>query len=399
MNTINNVTYKSICNQYDTECLGIINRIKTSKNYVRSDTLKANFKDFKENLLDTYSDSLSDTQKEDFEKYADSVSEEIVSEYQSYLSSNKIAEPKSTYQSGIDRDPETRNSRSYMQGGNFTSDYAAVNGSYSMADMVASISIATNEGYINTVLGSIQTLSYSIFQKKSPVRNLGNMNAKDWVFGPRTIAGSLVFAVFNKHWMMNIYDQLKEKAKMENWHFITDEIPPFDITISFANEYGYDSRMALYGVRIMNEGQVMSTNDIFIENTYQFVASDIELMDSLNAYQTGQSRHKYVVISKTGEYVEDDEARINPIDKDNIETSTSSENVDANELVFSDEELDNMTREEALTALREKYLELEAKLIDNGDTEGVQSLGLKYNSEYDRIKAYYDKKEVEAAKK
>ena len=399
MNTINNVTYKSICNQYDTECLGIINRIKTSKNYVRSDTLKANFKDFKENLLDTYSDSLSDTQKEDFEKYADSVSEEIVLEYQSYLSSNKIAEPKSTYQSGIDRDPETRNSRSYMQGGNFTSDYAAVNGSYSMADMVASISIATNEGYINTVLGSIQTLSYSIFQKKSPVRNLGNMNAKDWVFGPRTIAGSLVFAVFNKHWMMNIYDQLKEKAKMENWHFITDEIPPFDITISFANEYGYDSRMALYGVRIMNEGQVMSTNDIFIENTYQFVASDIELMDSLNAYQTGQSRHKYVVISKTGEYVEDDEARINPIDKDNVEINTSSENVDANELVFSDEELDNMTREEALTALREKYLELEAKLIDNGDTEGVQSLGLKYNSEYDRIKAYYDKKEVEAAKK
>ena len=399
MNTINNVTYKSICNQYDTECLGIINRIKTSKNYVRSDTLKANFKDFKENLLDTYSDSLSSDQKNDFEKYADSVSEEIISEYQSYLNSNKIAEPKSTYQTGIDRDPETRNSRSYMQGGNFTSDYAAVNGSYSMADMVASISIATNEGYINTVLGSIQTLSYSIYQKKSPVRNLGNMNPKDWVFGPRTIAGSLVFAVFNKHWMMNIYDQLKEKAKMENWHFITDEIPPFDITISFANEYGYDSRMALYGVRIMNEGQVMSTNDIFIENTYQFVASDIELMDSLNAYQTGQSRHKYVVISKTGEYVEDDEARINPIDKDNIESSTSSENVDVNELVFSDEELDNMTREEALTALREKYLELEAKLIANGDTEGVQSLGLKYNSEYDRIKAYYDKKEVEAAKK
>lgn len=399
MNTINNVTYKSICNQYDTECLGIINRIKTSKNYIRSDTLKANFKDFKENLLDTYSDSLSSDQKEDFEKYADSVSEEIISEYQSYLSSNKIAEPKSTYQTGIDRDPETRNSRSYMQGGNFTSDYAAVNGSYSMADMVASISIATNEGYINTVLGSIQTLSYSIYQKKSPVRNLGNMNPKDWVFGPRTIAGSLVFAVFNKHWMMNIYDQLKEKAKMENWHFITDEIPPFDITISFANEYGYDSRMALYGVRIMNEGQVMSTNDIFIENTYQFVANDIELMDVLNAYQTGQSRHKYVVISKTGEYVEDDESKINPIDKDNTGTSTSSENVDANELVFSDEKLDSMTREESLTALREKYLELEAKLIAKGDTEGVQSLGLKYNSEYDRIKAYYDKKEVEAAKK
>ena len=47
-------------------------------------------------------------------------------------------------------------------------------------------------------------------------------------------------------------------------YYIADEIPPFDITISFANEYGYDSRMALYGVRLLNEGQSMATNDIYI---------------------------------------------------------------------------------------------------------------------------------------
>lgn len=396
MNKINNVTYKSICNQFDSECLSQINQIKASKNYIRSNTLKANLNSIKNDILDTYSDSLTEEQKSDFEDYAKSTTNEVVSEYQSYLKDSKISEPSSTYQYGIDRDPETRNARSYMVGGNFTSDYAAVNSSYSMADMVASISIATNEGYINTVLGSIQTLSYSIFQKKSPIRNLGNMNAKDWVFGPRTIAGSLVFAVFNKHWMINIYDQLKEKAGMENWHFITDEIPPFDITISFANEYGYDSRMALYGVRIMNEGQVMSTNDIYIENTYQFVASDIELMDTLSAYQTGQSRHKYVVISKTGKYVEDD-GDIIPIDKDNEEQSSSSSNININDLVFSDEELNEMSREEALNALRAKYLEMEAKVLDDYDT--LQELGLKYNSEYDRIKAYYDQKELEEAKK
>lgn len=397
MNKINSVTYKTVCNEFEDQCTQIIQRIKTSGEYIRTDSLRANCIDIGNDILNTYSNQLSEEQQEDFRNHIIAIADEVANEYQSYLNENRITNTSSGYTGNIDRDPETRNSRSYMYGGNFTSDYAAVNLAYSMADMVASISIATNEGYINTVLGSIQTLSYSIYQKKAPVRVLGNMNAKDWVFGPRTIAGSLVFAVFNKHWIMNIYDQLKEKAGMENWHFITDEIPPFDITISFANEYGYDSRMALYGVRIMNEGQVMSTNDIYIENTYQFVASDIELMDSLNAYQTGESRHKYVVISRTGEYVESS-SEINPIDKEaENEVEQPSEVTNADQLVLSGSDLEQLSKEEALEELKRRWLILQDYLIANGDTDGQQEAGLKYNSEYDRIVAYYNNKEAEEA--
>lgn len=397
MNKINSVTYKTVCNEFEDQCTQVVQRIKTSGEYIRTDSLRANCIDIGNDILNTYSNQLSEEQQEDFRNYITAIADEIANEYQSYLNENRITNTSSGYTGNIDRDPETRNSRSYMYGGNFTSDYTAVNSAYSMADMVASISIATNEGYINTVLGSIQTLSYSIYQKKAPVRVLGNMNAKDWVFGPRTIAGSLVFAVFNKHWIMNIYDQLKEKAGMENWHFITDEIPPFDITISFANEYGYDSRMALYGVRIMNEGQVMSTNDIYIENTYQFVASDIELMDSLNAYQTGESRHKYVVISRTGEYVESG-SEINPIDKEaENEVEQPSEVTNADQLVLSDSDLEQLSKEEALEELKRRWLILQDYLIANGDTDGQQEAGLKYNSEYDRIVAYYNNKEAEEA--
>ena len=397
MNKINSVTYKTVCNEFEDQCTQVVQRIKTSGEYIRTDSLRANCIDIGNDILNTYSNQLSEEQQEDFRNHIIAIADEVANEYQSYLNENRITNTSSGYTGNIDRDPETRNSRSYMYGGNFTSDYAAVNLAYSMADMVASISIATNEGYINTVLGSIQTLSYSIYQKKAPVRVLGNMNAKDWVFGPRTIAGSLVFAVFNKHWIMNIYDQLKEKAGMENWHFITDEIPPFDITISFANEYGYDSRMALYGVRIMNEGQVMSTNDIYIENTYQFVASDIELMDSLNAYQTGESRHKYVVISRTGEYVESS-SEINPIDKEaENEVEQPSEVTNADQLVLSDSDLEQLSKEEALEELKRRWLILQDYLIANGDTDGQQEAGLKYNSEYDRIVAYYNNKEAEEA--
>ena len=156
---------------------------------------------------------------------------------------------------------------------------------------MATIEMAPTTGKkVYATLGTLQTISYSIHQEKIPVRVLGNMNAKDWIFGPRTIAGSLVFAVLNKHWLVELYDELYENAEMKGTHFIADEIPPFNITITFANEYGFDSKMVLYGVRIVDEGQTMSINDLYIENTYQFVACDINIMDSLTNYQSGKSR-------------------------------------------------------------------------------------------------------------
>lgn len=169
--------------------------------------------------------------------------------------------------------------------------YHATNASFSGCDIVATIEIAPTTGKkVYATLGTLQTISYSIHQEKIPVRVLGNMNAKDWIFGPRTIAGSLVFAVLNKHWLVELYDELYENAEMKGTHFIADEIPPFNITITFANEYGFDSKMVLYGVRIVDEGQTMSINDLYIENTYQFVACDINIMDSLTNYQSGEGR-------------------------------------------------------------------------------------------------------------
>lgn len=123
-------------------------------------------------------------------------------------------------------------------------------------------------------LGSIQTLSVSTHQDKKPVRVIGSANALDYTMGQRTIAGSLVFAVFDKHFATEMFEDLKE---MTNKTFLLpDELPALDLTITFANEYGRTSRMAIYGLRIINEGQVMSINDLYTENTYQFVAIAME---------------------------------------------------------------------------------------------------------------------------
>ena len=165
--------------------------------------------------------------------------------------------------------------------------YKYPNESFSGCDMTASIVYnwveedskgKLKKRYSSHVLGELQTISYSIHMEKRPVRSIGNVNAKDYVMGPRTIAGSLVFAVFNRHFAKNIMAEHNNYFS-EGQAFLVDELPPFDVVISLANEYGLRSKLVIYGVRLLNEGQVMSVNDVFTENTYQFMATDIEYMN------------------------------------------------------------------------------------------------------------------------
>jgi hypothetical protein len=44
------------------------------------------------------------------------------------------------------------------------------------------------------------------------------------------------------------------------------------------NEYGAVSRLVLYGVELVNEGQTMSIDDLITENVVNFVARHIEPM-------------------------------------------------------------------------------------------------------------------------
>lgn len=167
--------------------------------------------------------------------------------------------------------------------------YRYPNESFSGCDMTASIVYSWKEDnktkYSSHILGELQTVSYSIHMEKRPVRSIGNVNAKDYVMGPRTIAGSLVFAVFNKHFAKKIMAETNNKFK-SGQAFLVDELPPFDIVISLANEYGLRSRLVIYGVRLLNEGQVMSINDVFTENTYQFMATDVEYMNDELSYES-----------------------------------------------------------------------------------------------------------------
>lgn len=124
------------------------------------------------------------------------------------------------------------------------------------------------------LLGSLTTLSHSVYREKKPVPLLGKINTGGFTRGMRSVAGTMVFTLINQHLIEDITTQipyLKEHGKMK-----ADELPFFDIMVICANEYGSASQMMLYGVEFFEDGQVVSIQDVYIENTFSFIARDID---------------------------------------------------------------------------------------------------------------------------
>lgn len=158
--------------------------------------------------------------------------------------------------------------------------------SFSGADAVATIIVPTigsdgnptGPGEVIT-LGDIQTLSYSMHRENAPVRTLGHVNPRGFIKGGRTIAGSFIFTVFNEYAFYRI-TQYKELLARRNGFFapLADMLPPFDIVVTFFNEYGNMSKMKIFGVTIVDEGQTVSIDDLIIEQTYTYMARGIQPM-------------------------------------------------------------------------------------------------------------------------
>lgn len=149
-------------------------------------------------------------------------------------------------------------------------DPARIYNSYAGTDIVAEI-VLPNE---KLTLGELQTISYSIHRENVPVRILGRVTPVGFVKGPRTIAGSMIFTVFNYYAFYRI-NQFKN-AVNSGLYPLSDMLPPFDIVLTFANEVGSISKMKIYGVTIVDEGQTMSVDDLIVEQTYQFMARGIQ---------------------------------------------------------------------------------------------------------------------------
>lgn len=163
---------------------------------------------------------------------------------------------------------------------------ALKNMSFSGADTVATMIIPQigPDGKITSPgeaidIGELQTISYSIHRENSPIRTLGHSNVRGFIKGGRTIAGSLIFTVFNEYAFYKI-KQYKEYLSRGNGFFapLADMLPPFDVVLTFFNEYGNAAKMKILGITIVDEGQTMSIDDLITEQTYTFMARGIQPM-------------------------------------------------------------------------------------------------------------------------
>jgi hypothetical protein len=163
---------------------------------------------------------------------------------------------------------------------------------------------APSDGGLNVELADLQTISVSSYREKEAVRALGSSHVKGYTRGQRTVAGSMIFTIFEQHPLrrlistMTSYGLIQEPLQNTELNFLLpDQLPPIDITAVFANEYGSISKFSLLGVEFVNDGATYSIEDLLSENVVQYVARDIEVLTSVGMVSLTSKRSAQEQIS------------------------------------------------------------------------------------------------------
>lgn len=181
--------------------------------------------------------------------------------------------------------------------------------------------------FANQVISELQAISYSVTREKAPLYTMGSADPRSFSRGKRGIAGTLIFLVFDRHALISTFGQdVEAQNSAQQLLFLSDiddirpesivtapetgslgatlqgaalgagvqgaesplsdvgsdqevvapwfsdQIPPFDVTLAAANEYGSLAVMRIYGCEILNEGYGVSIDDIVSETQMTYVA-------------------------------------------------------------------------------------------------------------------------------
>jgi hypothetical protein len=164
-------------------------------------------------------------------------------------------------------------------------------------------------------LGSVQGVSYAVQREKAPIYVMGRVDPLSFSRGKRGIAGTIITLMLDTHILVDPASPFKDLSFVSDndefspdpgslndasaltdltdpasvaftandlgsnfsvrsaWY--VDQLPPFDIVIVAANEYGKAATMRIYGVEILNEGSGFSIDDMVIDNQMTFVCKTI----------------------------------------------------------------------------------------------------------------------------
>ncbi|TAM80265.1 MAG: hypothetical protein EPN47_16025 [Acidobacteria bacterium] len=130
---------------------------------------------------------------------------------------------------------------------------------------------------------SCSTLTVSIHRVKAPVRACGYINPKGFARGDRTIAGTLILTQFNVDALFRFLQAvLPHDFSKDTTYFKVDQLPPFNATILFSDEYGNASYRRLLGLEFVTDGTVYSIQDMLSEQTISYMASDFTPLLAVN---------------------------------------------------------------------------------------------------------------------
>lgn len=185
--------------------------------------------------------------------------------------------------------------------------------------------------FANKTIGEIQAISVQVTREKAGIYTMGSPNPRSFSRGKRGIAGSLIFIQFDRDALLEQLRDLKFQGDIDEiraeftdgdiadaWQlqsvgsdvtaaspigvpidsssslvqqesdlttvdsdqmvlspFYADQIPPFDITLAAANEYGDLAVMGIFGVEFLNEGWGVSIDDLVSEKQYTYLCRDL----------------------------------------------------------------------------------------------------------------------------
>jgi len=216
-----------------------------------------------------------------------------------------------------------------IRDGLFESFTAAGNNlGFSGCDISATIMLPQYQGKNSARIfriGTLQTISISTYNTKTPVKALGFKNPIAVARGGRTIAGTLIFNQLHTHVFNDNYEfplkgdvdvtwdrggllgyasgdaeyitKRKSNAgapepekNRKIWDFSWDtnylgevvkpsDLPPFDIIITMINEAGHMGKIILEDIEIIHDSSTLSVEDIYTEVQYQYMASNIRYFE------------------------------------------------------------------------------------------------------------------------
>lgn len=185
--------------------------------------------------------------------------------------------------------------------------------------------------FADRTIGEIQAISVQVTREKAGIYTMGSPNPRSFSRGKRGIAGSLIFIQFDRDALLEQLNELKFQGDIDEiraeftdgdisdaWQlnavgsdvtaaspigvpidsssslvqqesdlttvdsdqmvlspFYADQIPPFDITLAAANEYGDLAVMGIFGVEFLNEGWGISIDDLVSEKQYTYLCRDL----------------------------------------------------------------------------------------------------------------------------